>query len=99
MHLDALTTPTLARPPGILVLSAREGGPAWRAGIRGTSRDDYGRLVLGDIITRINGARIRNSSDLYRVLDKAEVGQQLDIQVLRGDAEEHLAATLEPNTT
>ncbi|KIZ00787.1 hypothetical protein MNEG_7178 [Monoraphidium neglectum] len=84
---------------GILVLSAREGGPAWRAGIRGTSRDDYGRLVLGDIITRINGARIRNSSDLYRVLDKAEVGQQLDIQVLRGDAEEHLAATLEPNTT
>ena len=59
---------------GILVLSAREGGPAWRAGVRGTSRDDYGRLVLGDIITRVNGARIRSSSDLYRVLDKAQVG-------------------------
>lgn len=82
---------------GILVLNAREGGPAWRAGIRGTSRDDYGRLVLGDIITRINGARIRNSSDLYRVLDKAQVGDQLDIQVLRGDSEQHLEATLEPN--
>jgi hypothetical protein len=61
---------------GILVLNAREGGPAWRAGIRGTSRDDYGRLVLGDIITRIDGARIRNSSDLYRVLDKAQVGRR-----------------------
>ncbi|GBF98907.1 protease Do-like chloroplastic [Raphidocelis subcapitata] len=82
---------------GILVLNAREGGPAWRAGIRGTSRDDYGRLVLGDIITRIDGARIRNSSDLYRVLDKAQVGQSLDIEVLRGDNEEHLAAVLEPN--
>jgi S1-C subfamily serine protease len=58
---------------GILVLNAREGGPAWRAGVRGTSRDDYGRLVLGDIITSIDGARIRNSSDLYRVLDKAQV--------------------------
>lgn len=55
------------------MLNAREGGPAWRAGLRGTSRDDYGRLVLGDIITGINGSRIRNSSDLYRVLDKATV--------------------------
>jgi S1-C subfamily serine protease len=59
---------------GILVLNAREGGPAWRSGIRGTSRDEYGRLVLGDIITAINGNKIRNSSDLYRLLDKSRVG-------------------------
>lgn len=58
---------------GILVLNAREGGPAWRAGIRGTSRDEYGRLVLGDIITAINGSKVRNSSDLYRLLDKSVV--------------------------
>jgi len=56
------------------VLSAREGGPAWKSGIRGTSRDEYGRLVLGDIITAINGKNVRNSSDLYRMLDKALVG-------------------------
>lgn len=55
------------------MLNAREGGPAWRAGIRGTSRDEYGRLVLGDIITAVNGGKVRNSSDLYRVLDKATV--------------------------
>ena len=55
------------------MLSAREGGPAWKSGIRGTSRDEYGRLVLGDIITAINGKGVRNSSDLYRMLDKATV--------------------------
>ena len=44
---------------GILVLSSREGGPAWKAGIRGTSRDEYGRLVLGDIITAVNGSKVR----------------------------------------
>jgi hypothetical protein len=60
-------------PAGILVLNAREGGPAWKSGIRGTSRDEYGRLVLGDIITAINGKNVRNSSDLYRMLDKALV--------------------------
>lgn len=58
---------------GILVLNAREGGPAWRAGIRGTSRDEYGRLVLGDIITSINGSKVKNSSDLYKLLDKSVV--------------------------
>ncbi len=31
---------------GILVLNAREGGPAFKAGLQGTSRDEYGRLVL-----------------------------------------------------
>lgn len=63
------------------MLSSREGGPAWRAGIRGTSRDEYGRLVLGDIITSVDGARVRNSSDLYRVLDKAKVRTRVFVVV------------------
>ena len=29
---------------GILVLDARKGGPAYKAGIKGTTRDHYGRL-------------------------------------------------------
>ncbi len=40
---------------------------------QGTSRDEYGRLVLGDIIRTVNGSTIKNSSDLYRILDKAKV--------------------------
>lgn len=44
---------------GILVLDARRGGPAQKAGVQGTSRDNNGRLVLGDIITRFNGKIIK----------------------------------------
>lgn len=44
---------------GILVLEARQGGPAWKAGIQGTKRDNYGRLVYGDIITKFNGASVK----------------------------------------
>ena len=58
---------------GIMVLNTREGGPAAKAGLVGTSRDEYGRLILGDIITGINGKAIKNSSDLYRVLDGCKV--------------------------
>lgn len=82
---------------GIMVLSAREGGPAWKAGILGTSRDEYGRLVLGDIIRTVNGSTIKTSSDLYRILDKSKVGDTLDVEVLRGSATKHVDVTLEPN--
>jgi S1-C subfamily serine protease len=45
---------------GILVLDARETGPAGSAGVRGTKRDQNGRLVLGDIITGFNSTRVRS---------------------------------------
>ncbi|KAL3137949.1 Protease Do-like 1, chloroplastic [Trebouxia sp. C0009 RCD-2024] len=65
---------------GILVLDARKGGPAWKSGIKGTSRDKYGRLVLGDIITALNGKRVRTASDLYKLLDKCSIGDQVDME-------------------
>ncbi len=77
------------------MLSAREDGPAFKAGVMGTSRDSYGRLVLGDIITAVNGQAIKKSSDLYKILDKCAVGERLDVEVLRGDATQHLPVVLE----
>ena len=44
---------------GILVLDARKGGPAWKSGIKGTSRDEFGRLVIGDVITAFRGMPIK----------------------------------------
>ena len=48
----------------------------WGTHAQGTSRDEYGRLVLGDIIRTVDGVTIKSSSDLYRVLDKAKVRTQ-----------------------
>ncbi|EFJ46216.1 trypsin family, partial [Volvox carteri f. nagariensis] len=83
---------------GILVLSTREGGPAWKAGLKGSTRDEYGRLVLGDIITAVNGIKIKSSSDLYRVLDKCQVGDTLHITVLRENSTFEVDVTLEPSS-
>lgn len=49
-------------------------------GLRPTKRDAYGRLILGDIITSVNGKKISNGSDLYRVLDQCKVGDQVRTQ-------------------
>ena len=68
---------------GVLVLDAREGGPAERAGIRSTKRDDSGRLLLGDVIVGIDNEKIEDSYDLYRALDNHVVGDSVKVSVFR----------------
>lgn len=80
---------------GILVLDARKDGPAFKSGIKGTTRDQYGRLVIGDVITAFKGAEIKGAGDLYRALDKCKIGDVVDMEVLRNDAKEHVTITLE----
>ncbi|KAK2980763.1 hypothetical protein RJ640_024330 [Escallonia rubra] len=81
---------------GVLVLDAPASGPAGKAGLRPTKRDAYGRLILGDIITSVNGKKINNGSDLYRILDQCKVGEKVNVEVLRGDHLEKIPVTLEP---
>ena len=49
-------------------------------GIFPTTRDKFGRLVLGDIVTAINGQEVKNGSDLYRILDRCKVGDTVGEQ-------------------
>lgn len=46
-------------------------------GLLPTKRDSYGRLILGDIITSINGKKVSNGTDLYRILDQCKVGEKV----------------------
>eukprot|EP00897_Mesotaenium_endlicherianum_P002228 jgi/Mesen1/2032/ME000148S01124 len=81
---------------GVLVLDAPPTGPAGKAGLKPTTRDNYGRLVLGDIITMINGQKVKNGSDLYKILDKCNVGDVVRVTVLRGESTTDVNVTLEP---
>ena len=49
-------------------------------------------------VARAGGMFCRVASDLYRVLDKCEVGDVVDVEVLRENAKEHLSVTLEAST-
>ncbi|THU63564.1 hypothetical protein C4D60_Mb01t17150 [Musa balbisiana] len=81
---------------GVLVLDAPANGPAGKAGLQPTKRDAYGRLILGDIITSVNGTKVTNGSDLYRILDQCKVGDTVTVEVLRGDHKEKISVVLEP---
>ncbi|KAF5208182.1 Protease do-like 1 protein [Thalictrum thalictroides] len=80
---------------GVLVLDAPADSPAGKAGLQPTKRDPYGRLILGDIITSVNGKKVTTGSDLYRILDQCKVGDKVIVEVLRGDHKEKIPVFLE----
>lgn len=55
-------------------LSSNSFSSGMMQGLRPTTRDSYGRLVLGDVITSLNGQKVTNGSDLYKILDRCKVG-------------------------
>lgn len=69
---------------GLLLFGVMRGGPADNAGLRGLSRDSNGRLILGDIITKIDGNEIGSLDDLYRALDKRQIGETIETEIYRG---------------
>ncbi|MCO6509190.1 MAG: trypsin-like peptidase domain-containing protein [Aridibacter famidurans] len=67
---------------GLLVRSVVPGGSIDRAGLRGLTSDGQSTL-LGDIITTIDGQKINNIDDLYRLLDRKKIGETVSVQVYR----------------
>lgn len=68
---------------GLLVRSVLPGSSLASAGIRGLAQSAGGEIVLGDFITGIDGVKINNLDDLYRFLDKKQIGDTVQIEVLR----------------
>lgn len=68
---------------GVLILNVQKGGPADRAGLRGTAWDINGRLRWGDIIVAIDGKQVRNIPDMLAILGEHQVGDLVTVTILR----------------
>ncbi|HMP64170.1 MAG TPA: trypsin-like peptidase domain-containing protein [Pyrinomonadaceae bacterium] len=68
---------------GLLVAATLPGGAAANAGIRGLSRDTDGSTLLGDVIIAIDGEKMNNIDDLYRLLDRKQFGETIRAEVYR----------------
>jgi len=69
---------------GLVVRNVTQGTTASNAGLRGLSQDGSGNVVLGDIITSIDGEKMNDLDDLYRYLDKKQIGDTIQVQLYRG---------------
>jgi S1-C subfamily serine protease len=67
---------------GVIVQSVVPGGPAGRGGIVGMTRDPDGGWVLGDVLVQIDGVAVTRADDLFQVLDKRKIGDEVALEVV-----------------
>jgi S1-C subfamily serine protease len=64
---------------GLLVYQMQPGGTAERAGLHGVSSDGS----IGDILISAEGQKLNDLDDLYRLLDKKQIGDTVSFEVYR----------------
>jgi S1-C subfamily serine protease len=69
---------------GILIADVLPNTPAAQMKLRGTYRDHWGRIVLGDIIVGINAHPIANYDALYNLFTEIKVGERVTLTIQRG---------------
>ena len=68
---------------GVLIWQIAPGDAAANAGLRGLTQTENGEVALGDIIVAIDGAKVGNADDLFRLLDKHQVGDTVQVGIVR----------------
>lgn len=68
---------------GVGILEVYKGSSAEEAGLREVKRLPNGQIKMGDIIIECDGSQVRKNSDLIRILDKHEVGEEVDLVIFR----------------
>jgi S1-C subfamily serine protease len=77
---------TNARLPveeGVIIGRVNAGGSAALAGLRGLRQTEDGDFVLGDVIVAINNEKVRDKDDIYKILDRHQIGDTVQVQVFR----------------
>jgi S1-C subfamily serine protease len=68
---------------GALIINVVPDSGAARAGLRGIVQTEDGDVEIGDIIVGLDGQKVNNNDDLYRALDKHQVGDTVNVEIYR----------------
>jgi S1-C subfamily serine protease len=80
---DSMKRRLSANGKGLIISYIDEKGSAAKAGLKGMTQDQYGRMFLGDIILSVDGKEVNSLDDIYQVLDKKKIGEVVDVKYLR----------------
>ncbi|MCP9469604.1 MAG: trypsin-like peptidase domain-containing protein [Nitrospira sp.] len=80
---------------GVVIRSVVPGGPADRAGLQGIRAADGGRVVVGDVVTAVDGEMVRTVDGLLAILDRHGVGDLVTIEVEREGVPRTVTLTLQ----
>ena len=79
---------------GPMIASVQPGSPAAHAGLRGPSEGRLGRIVMGDVVTHVDGKRTPTADALLGVLEDSEVGEAVEVTVRRGGSQRTVTVVL-----
>ncbi len=68
---------------GLIITYIDDKGAAKKAGLKGVTRDRYGRMYLGDILLKVDGKDVNSRDDIYQILDNFKVGDSVNITYVR----------------
>ena len=80
---------------GVIVESVTRGSAAAKAGLRGLQTDRWGGATLGDVITKIDGKKVRSFGELGDVLEQYKIGDVVTVHFLRNDEERTVRVQLQ----
>jgi S1-C subfamily serine protease len=72
------------RVKGALIGRIDDDGPAHRAGLLATRRDESGDLVWGDLIIALDGRPVETVEEFLTWIDEHNVGDRVKLKVVRG---------------
>ncbi len=68
---------------GVIVLDVFPGTDSERAGMRGLTRTQRGRIQLGDVIVEIDGQAVNDEDDYADVLEQHSAGETVNVKTVR----------------
>lgn len=68
---------------GVLIADVIPKTPAAKAGLQGTYRNQWGKIIRGDVIVALNGHPVKNYDQLYNLLNDISVGKSVTVTVDR----------------
>lgn len=83
-RVDQNTAMRLGVNKGILIGDIIPKTPASNIGLKGTYRDKFGQIHIGDIIVGLNNINIKDYDELYDLLTKINIGDEVKLTILRG---------------
>ena len=79
---------------GVLIWQVAPASAAANAGLRGLTQTENGDIEIGDIIVGINNEKVDNADDLYRVLEKHQIGDTVQVQIIRNGRKQSASVRL-----
>lgn len=70
-------------------------GAAAKAGLRGMMKDRFGRIFLGDVITKVGDKKVSSKDDIFHELESYKIGDTIEVEYIRQKRKKKVKITLQ----